>query len=95
MSPLSYRLITTRKANKMFLPLVAVATTNPLALAIAIVGMASFIAIALPISLVIEKVRETNATKKAIAYRLANQCKGITKKGEQCLNWSDCPHHSN
>ena len=63
--------------------------------AIAIVGFAVVYAIGLPISLVVESVSKRIANKRQVAYRLANQCKGITKKGQQCLNWSDCPHHSN
>ena len=59
------------------------------------VGFAVFYAIALPISLALHSVEKRIANKRSVAYRLANQCKGITKKGEQCLNWSDCPHHSN
>ncbi len=59
------------------------------------VGFALLYAIALPISLTLESVSKRIANKRSVAYRLANQCKGITKKGEQCLKWSDCPHHSN
>ena len=59
------------------------------------VGFAVFYAIALPISLALESVGKRISKKRSVAYRLANQCKGITKKGEQCLNWLDCPHHSN
>lgn len=74
------------------------ATTNQIdgvvfviVLSVIVIGYAAI----LPIRMIADKVSETIAKKKAIAYRLQNQCKGITKKGEQCLNWSDCPHHSN
>ena len=63
--------------------------------AVVFVGFALFYVIALPISLAVESVSKRIANKRSDAYRLANQCKGITKKGEQCLNWSDCPHHAN
>jgi hypothetical protein len=63
--------------------------------AIVFVGFALLYAIALPISLALESVSKRITRKRELAYRLANQCKGITKKGEQCLKWNDCPHHSN
>ena len=63
--------------------------------AIVFVGFALLYAIALPISLAVESVSKRISNKRSVAYRLANQCKGITKKGEQCLKWNDCPHHSN
>ena len=47
------------------------------------------------LGLAIDSVSERITRKRQVAYRLANQCKGITKKGQQCLNWSDCSHHSN
>lgn len=62
---------------------------------VALLAFAVFYAIALPISLALESVSKRIANKRSVAYRLENQCKGITKKGSQCLNWSDCPHHSN
>jgi hypothetical protein len=77
-------------------PAVAMAViANPVGVAIAVACVVVFLAIALPIALAVESVSKRIANKRSVAYRLANQCKGITKKGEQCLNWSDCPHHAN
>jgi predicted permease len=47
------------------------------------------------VGFLIEKIKDQVNTNRKIAYRIANQCKGMTKKGERCLNWSDCPHHIN
>jgi len=58
-------------------------------------GFVVFMLIALPIGLAFEKASNKNARKRQLAYRLANQCKGITKQGKQCLNEKDCIHHSN
>lgn len=63
--------------------------------AIVIVLGGAFLAIVMPIGMAIENVSKRIERKRSVAYRLANQCKGITKKGQQCLNWSDCPHHKN
>ena len=63
--------------------------------AIVIVLGISLLAIIVPIGMAIENVSKRVERKRSVAYRLANQCKGITKKGEQCLRWNDCPHHSN
>ena len=63
--------------------------------AIVIVLGISLLAIIVPIGMAIDNLSDRIERKRSVAYRLANQCKGITKKGEQCLRWNDCPHHSN
>ena len=73
--------------------LLATSIVNPVAYAIAIISLAVFFAIAFVVSSVVELISSRIKRNRAIAYRLANQCKGITKKGEQCLRWNDCPSH--
>ena len=63
--------------------------------AIVIVLGISLLAIIVPIGMAIENVSNRIERKRQVAYRLANQCKGITKKGNQCLRWNDCPNHAN
>ena len=63
--------------------------------AIVIVLGISLLAIIVPIGIAIENVSNRIERKRSVAYRLANQCKGITKKGNQCLRWNDCPNHAN
>jgi hypothetical protein len=61
--------------------------------AIATVSIALFFGIAFVISSTIEAITAPIKRNRAIAYRLANQCKGITLKGVQCLKEKDCPNH--
>ena len=73
---------------------VLVVANNPWA-AVAIVLCVVALVVALVVSFIANAISERITRKRELAYRLANQCKGITKKGEQCLRWNDCPHHSN
>ena len=73
--------------------LLASSIINPVAYAIAIVSIALFLAIAFVVGSVVEFISSRIKRNRAIAYRLANQCKGITLKGVQCLKEKDCPNH--
>ena len=73
---------------------VALVAVNPWA-AVAIALCVVALVVALAVSFIANAISERITNKRQVAYRLANQCKGITKKGEQCLRWNDCPHHAN